>query len=323
MGGNNSREEDFDEINEEILNYSQNIYYVWSQLRRMSKNKIYIAFRRLYRRGDPDYFDRKQSYALKVIEIDDEHTEECFEREKNSLDILKELPYFIQYENPFKIKIGRKNYILAPMKYYYQTDLYSYITQKHFTYTEDLICMISYQSLTILKHLKERKIVHNDIKFQNFIIKSEKPFQIILTDFEGSQLLSNDEKSDIFGGTPIFESPEVLREELHDYSSDLWSLGVNIYYVLFGTFPFDINANDSKEIMLKKMKKNELKKLRDFISNEAWELVKSILVFEPDDRISVENALKLDWFDSIDMVDEKVELNTVEVNEIKENITNG
>lgn len=91
-----------------------------------------------------------------------------------------------------------------------------------------------------------------------------------------------------------------MRGELHSFSADIWSLGVNIYYILFGTFPFDILPSDSKERMHEKMMNNELLKLNDFISDQAFECVKKILVFDPDERIAVEDALNLDWFNNME-----------------------
>lgn len=157
MGGNQSKNDEQEEIeiNESVLNESQNIYFVLSRIRHQSRNDIFLSFRRLYTRSDPDYYDHKKCYALKVIEMNDNFKDEDVEREQNVLEILKDFPQFIKYENTIKIKVGSKDYILIPMKYYYQTDVYSYMTRRGFTYNEDFVCLIAYKTLKILEILKQ------------------------------------------------------------------------------------------------------------------------------------------------------------------------
>ena len=41
-------------------------------------------------------------------------------------------------------------------------------------------------------------------------------------------------------------APEVLKKKIHDYKVDLWSLGILLFVMLFGRFPF---SDDRGEIV--------------------------------------------------------------------------
>ena len=40
-------------------------------------------------------------------------------------------------------------------------------------------------------------------------------------------------------GSPIYMAPEILRGEPYSLSSDIWSLGVTLFEMLFGKCPFE------------------------------------------------------------------------------------
>jgi len=40
-------------------------------------------------------------------------------------------------------------------------------------------------------------------------------------------------------GSPIYMAPEILKGEPYDNRCDIWSLGINLYELLFGTCPFE------------------------------------------------------------------------------------
>lgn len=184
---------------------------------------------------------------------------------------------------------------MVPTKYYSYGDVYYYVWHLD-QISAELVRSISYEALGILKILKERHVVHNNIKFENFLVDSINPLKILITDFRHAQVLKEGEKSKSKGVTPIFEAPEVLENLDHDYSSDVWSLGIDIYLSLFLELPFDIKRGDDENIILQKIKTNKLVNLNDKASDDAWECITKILTLNPEDRITASDALKLNWF---------------------------
>jgi len=57
-------------------------------------------------------------------------------------------------------------------------------------------------------------------------------------DFGLSKVFVLGEKSTDRFGTLAFSSPEVLLGKNHDIKTDIWSLGIVLYVLLSGIFPF-------------------------------------------------------------------------------------
>jgi cGMP-dependent protein kinase len=49
-------------------------------------------------------------------------------------------------------------------------------------------------------------------------------------------------------GTPHYIAPEILVGKGYSLSSDFWSLGICMYEIYFGSYPFGNNANDILEV---------------------------------------------------------------------------
>jgi cell cycle serine/threonine-protein kinase CDC5/MSD2 len=42
-----------------------------------------------------------------------------------------------------------------------------------------------------------------------------------------------------FCGTSHYIAPEIVRKEIYSYEVDVWSLGIMVYAMLMGKFPFE------------------------------------------------------------------------------------
>lgn len=84
----------------------------------------------------------------------------------------------------------------------------------------------------------DHNIIHRDIKLENILIESETMI-IKIIDFGFSVKVSSDKKLNIFCGTPSYMAPEIVKKtEYFGKSADIWSLGILLYVMLFGKFPF-------------------------------------------------------------------------------------
>lgn len=118
--------------------------------------------------------------------------------------------------------------------------------------------------------------------------------QIKVIDFGTSQKFDPSKKMNQIFGTAYYIAPEVLKGEYNE-KCDLWSLGVILYILLSGKPPFD--GNDDKEIVNSvrmgtySITGSEWKN----ISNDAKDLIKKMLTYDANNRITAEAAINHPW----------------------------
>lgn len=142
-------------------------------------------------------------------------------------------------------------------------------------------------------------IIHNDIKPDNILI-TDNYKTLKICDFGFSNTVNNKDDN-IICGTPIYMAPEILKYKNSYKKSDIWSLGVILYELIYGYHPYN-NVKDIKSIMscLKyiKIKKN------NNISNDGIILLNSLLEYNYKNRIHIRYIINNKWLDNIIKIDE-------------------
>lgn len=70
-----------------------------------------------------------------------------------------------------------------------------------------------------------------------------------LIDFGFANILTTEDDLDDVIGTPYYMAPEIIAKKKYRYKVDIWSLGVLVYYIIDGSYPFD--AETKNEIFKK------------------------------------------------------------------------
>jgi len=98
---------------------------------------------------------------------------------------------------------------------------------------------IFYDVVTIVCDLHERNIVHRDLKLGNMVF-NKKTRKVTLINFcLGKHLLNENDLLTDQRGSPAYISPDVLSGKPYlGKPSDCWALGVVLFTMLFGQFPF-------------------------------------------------------------------------------------
>ena len=179
--------------------------------------------------------------------------------------------------------------------------------------SESILCYIAYQILNGLKYMHMNKIAHFDLKPQNLII--DEMINIKIIDFSVSINYKNINSKTIelpFRGTNFYIPPEVINNEtinVNDLNKiDLYSLGVILYNLAFGNYPYDLSYEDSKDydkIYKKVMKEWDIKEQNDF-SSYFIDFLKKLLDNNINKRININDAFNHYWIKGADILfDEK------------------
>ena len=142
-----------------------------------------------------------------------------------------------------------------------------------------------------LKVMAEKKIIHGNIKPSNillsFNINNVNKVCFKISDFGLSKLFEENIISKSKRDTSEFISPELMKgEEIND-KSDIWSLGILIYYLLFQNYPY----NGTQYEIMKQIESN---KQLNVVNDELLDdLLKRMLNPNVNERINWEGYFKL------------------------------
>jgi serine/threonine protein kinase len=104
-------------------------------------------------------------------------------------------------------------------------------------------------------------ILHGDIKAHN--VMREQGGRVVLTDFGTGRELKNEPPGagTDFAGTPLYLAPEVFAGRPRTPSSEIYSLGVLLYFLVSGTYP--VEGDSRTEIRKEHDRSSGRKSLRD------------------------------------------------------------
>ena len=235
----------------------------------------------------------KKKYAIKIyskISLFDNQKKTII---KNEISILKKL----NHENIMKMYeiIDTPNNLYLILEYINGISLLQYIKNMSDHKINEKKCKILfYQIVKGINYCQLKNICHRDIKLENILLLDNSKIKII--DFGFGIITNNNTYHKFFCGTPSYMSPEVINKEKYIAQFyDIWSLGILLYTMLCGFFPFF--GNNENELFEKINNGNF--DLPNFISEKGKKLIRKILVFKPKDRPSTEEILLDEWFEDL------------------------
>ncbi|XP_013786980.1 tribbles homolog 2-like [Limulus polyphemus] len=182
-------------------------------------------------------------------------------------------------------------YIFFPRSY---EDLHSYVRSKR-RLKEQVAVPLFRQVVQAVQACHDAGVVLRDLKLRKFVFKDPERTQLKLETLDDAVVL-DDESSDQLSdrhGCPAYVSPEILTptETYSGKAADCWSLGVILYTLLVGRYPF----NDSNHTyLIGKIRRGKFT-IPDFISLQGKCLIRNLLRKDPKERFTVEEVLSHPW----------------------------
>jgi serine/threonine protein kinase len=239
--------------------------------------------------------DTKQEVALKKI---------LFSKLHNNVKdkVITEIHILQKMDHPHIMKLYEYkfdgDYLLLITEYCKDHDLDQWLQKPH-THEELLDSMR--QIALGMEYLHTNNILHRDIKPQNILLHQG---VIKICDFGFSTMIK--EQHQMFNtvcGTPLYMSPELLLLKPYTIKSDIWSIGILFYTMLYKSHPFGkLHTLDEYRFKIK----NVIAFLPIADYEYLVELIQLMLMYTPEERPDMSmivRSLKLKYVDKTNVFD--------------------
>ena len=238
-----------------------------------------------------------ESRAFKVIKKDEKNF-------KQSQELIQEIKLLEETDNPYIVKMYEfydcPRAICLINEYLKGGSIYDKL-KKEKTFSEFNTAIIIFQILSALSFCHSHKIIHRNLNLTNILIDIKDPHftHIKIIDFSTSAKMVKGSEMEESKSNIKFTAPEVLKGKYNE-TRDIWSVGVIMYILLTGIYPFDgkdiLKIKAEIELCNVNYNNENLKKC----SNECIDLLKELLNKDKN-RISAQNAIKHIWFKNLNI----------------------
>ena len=229
-------------------------------------------------------------YVIKVIDKISIFEQKLVDQMNREIEMMYKLnhPHVMKLVNHFED--DDKFYMIMP--YAAKGQLYS-LLRRQVRFDQRTAAQYMRETIEAVRYLHSfsPKIIHRDIKPENLLLDDN--YRVKLSDFGWANYQEENQLRKTFCGTPEYLSPEMIRKTGHNFSVDIWTLGVLLFELLAGYAPFT-GANQSELFMnIKKLKINWPVDFPPLAKN----LVSKILKLNPKERLSIEEISSHAWFE--------------------------
>ncbi|KAI9080063.1 hypothetical protein K1719_037996 [Acacia pycnantha] len=177
-------------------------------------------------------------YALKVVHNSSDPIS-C-RQVRREMDILRrtDSPYVVQLHGFFEKPSGDVAILLE----YMDLGTLDTLLKNNGTFSESQLATVARQVLNGLSYLHANKIIHRDIKPSNLLVNRD--MEVKISDFGVSKVMCRTlDACNSYVGTCAYMSPERFDPDRYGgnydgYAADIWSLGLTLFELYVGHFPF-------------------------------------------------------------------------------------
>mmetsp|Transcript_13140 Transcript_13140/g.20233 ORF Transcript_13140/g.20233 Transcript_13140/m.20233 type:complete len:288 (+) Transcript_13140:90-953(+) len=148
------------------------------------------------------------------------------------------------------------------------------------------------QILEALNYCHQHQVVHRDLKLENLLV--DKNYNIKILDFGFSNFISSESfRMKTLCGTLMYLAPEIfLGKQYNGPPVDVWALGVILYAMLTGRFPFADTPQLPRDVV------NGNYVIPHKVSKDARKLLRGMLCLKPEKRLTIPEILEGSWMKS-------------------------
>ena len=265
----NSRADRFSSINE---------FTIISEIGRGGYSRVYLVEHKV----------TKRRYALKSAFRMKEGKDRS-ERAMTEIRLLRKL----KHPNIIRLKgyFSDDEYIYMVLEFIEGKDCSKFF--KHELPSKEQVKSIMKQLVSAVLYCHQKGVIHRDIKLENILIDNHG--QIRLTDFGLSVKMEDDtEMFDGILGTSRYISAEMLAKTGYNSSTDVWAIGIVLFMLLTGSYPFD---GSSKTSIFKRIREKTLHYSKYNLERKEVKLLRRLLEKDPNKRIEIEEILNDPFFE--------------------------
>jgi serine/threonine protein kinase len=227
-------------------------------------------------------------FACKVVSRAHLVSENIFDRFEQEVRLLPSLrhPNIVNFEEI----VFDPELIYLVMEYCSHGDLFSHILA-HGIFPENRAREITQQIAEAVRYIHGRDIAHRDLKPENILL--DRHFVAKLADFGLCHIESSKNLLRTPCGSPFYAPPEIIANMDYDgKSADIWSLGVIVYTMVTGSYPW--SAENQVELF-RQIKACDVE-IPPTLSEALQELLASMLQRDPARRLTIAEVLSSPWF---------------------------
>jgi len=170
-------------------------------------------------------------------------------------------------------------------------NLQSYVLREK-KLTENIAVEIFYKIVQIVERLHKQNVVHRDLKLGNVTINKLNQEVTISNFCLGKKLTKETQLLCDQRGSPAYISPDVICGKPYlGKPSDMWALGVVLYTMIYGQFPF---FDPSPHDLFRKIKAAEFTvPMEPYVSTPIVNIIKSLLYIDPKERLTASQVLEI------------------------------
>lgn len=205
--------------------------------------------------------------------------------------------------NPYIIKLKEEFEDFESLYYVMElatgTDLHTCtLKHDHGCLPENVASRIMRVLFEAVNYIHKAGIAHRDLKPENIMVDLQNDVELLslkIIDFGFAIYIQEIKKTRVSVGTLNYMAPESFSNN-YDEKVDIFALGIILYFILTGNLPF---ANDEQEIVRRNTINCEVNIFSEDLffnhSDEVKDLLSRLIVKDPKQRISLQDALIHPW----------------------------